>query len=296
MDITFLRVDGFGSKLLHMTTIYIPTICWELIFRFRFHQCGKRLPVCFWHLFVQIWRDQSRQVMLVGCGCPLPYGMMHDAWQHLQVAGYQELCRPDVSRGALCSFLGSPKLRWRNLRWAEYQIRRCKLPDNYLHQDLPENEPAIISTAKECTAVEDRVTERNSKAAVRNLILTVLPSLTHFCDQKLPEIELVQIASTTKECTSVEDRVMETNSKAAVRGLIHIVKSPAISDAHLNPEIVWKSPGGRSLNSTVFHGCRERGIKGVAVCSSFHTSSIDTRGSWSCSQNHGSMRRAMRGL
>ena len=86
--------------------------------------------------------------------------------------------------------------------------------------------------------MEDRVTERNSKAAVRGLILTILPSLTHFCDQKLPEIELVQIASTTKECTSVEDRVMETNSKAAVRGLIHIVKNPAISDAHLNPEIV----------------------------------------------------------
>ena len=107
--------------------------------------------------------------------------------------------------------------------------------------------------------------------------------LTHFCVQELPEIELVPIASTTKECTSVEDRVMETNSKAAVRALIHIVKSPAISDAHLNPEIVWKSSGGRSLNSTVFHGCRERGIKGVAVCSSFHTSSIGTRGSRSCS-------------
>ena len=86
--------------------------------------------------------------------------------------------------------------------------------------------------------VEDRVAETNSKAAVRGLILTILPSLTHFCVQELPEIELVPIASTTKECTSVEDRVMETNSKAAVRALIHIVKSPAISDAHLNPEIV----------------------------------------------------------
>ena len=121
-------------------------------------------------------------------------------------------------------------------------------------------------------------------------------SLTHFCVQELPEIEPVAITSTTKECTSVEDRVMETNPKASVRGLIHIVENPAISDAHLNPEIVWKSPGGRSLNSTVFHGRRERGLKGVAVCSSLHTSSIDTRGSWRCSENHGSMRGAMRGL
>ena len=43
---------------------------------------------------------------------------MHDAWQHLQVAGYQELCRPDVSRGALCSVLGHLKGRRPNLRWA----------------------------------------------------------------------------------------------------------------------------------------------------------------------------------
>ena len=43
-------------------------------------------------------------------------------------------------------------------------------------------------------------------------------SLTHFCTQELPEIELVPIVSTTKESTSVEDRAMETSSKAAVRG------------------------------------------------------------------------------
>ena len=71
---------------------------------------------------------------------------------------------------------------------------------------------------------------------------------------------------------------------------------PTLSDTHLNPEIVWKPPGGRSLISTVFHGRRERGLKGVAVCSSFHTGSIDSRGSWCCVKNHGSMRRAMRGL
>ena len=86
--------------------------------------------------------------------------------------------------------------------------------------------------------VEDRVAETNSKEAVRGLILTILPSLTHFCVQKLPEIELVSIASTTKEYTSVEDRVMETNSKGGVRGLIYIFKNHAISDAHLNPEII----------------------------------------------------------
>ena len=121
----------------------------------------------------------------------------------------------------------------------EYQICRCKLLDNYLRQDLPENEPAIISTTKDCTTVEDRVTETNSKAAVKGLILTTPAiSLTRSCAQELPEIEPVPIVSTTKECASVEDRVMETNPKSAVRGLIHIVENPAFSDAHLNPGIV----------------------------------------------------------
>ena len=32
-----------------------------------------------------------------------------------------------------------------------YQIRWCKLLDNYLSQDLPENEPTTISTTKMCT-------------------------------------------------------------------------------------------------------------------------------------------------
>ena len=59
----------------------------------------------------------------------------------------------------------------------EYQIRQCKLLDNYLRQDLLENEPATVSTTKECTTVDDRVTERNSKAAVGGLIL-ILPALS----------------------------------------------------------------------------------------------------------------------
>ena len=56
---------------------------------------------------------------------------------------------------------------------------------------------------------------------------------------------------------------------------------PTLSDTHLNPEIIWKVPRGHSLNSTVYHGLRETGLKGVAVCSSFHSSPVDTRGSWS---------------
>ena len=56
------------------------------------------------------------------------------------------------------------------------QFRWCKILDNYLRQDPLENEPAIFSTTKECTTVEGRVTEVNSKAAVRGLIL-ILPSL-----------------------------------------------------------------------------------------------------------------------
>ena len=36
-------------------------------------------------------------------------------------------------------------------------------------QDLPTNELSIISTKKECTSVEDRVVETNSKAVVRRI-------------------------------------------------------------------------------------------------------------------------------
>ena len=56
--------------------------------------------------------------------------------------------------------------------------------DNYLCQDLLETEPTIVSTTKECTAVEDRITETNPKASVRGLIFIAgIPafrvSLTH---------------------------------------------------------------------------------------------------------------------
>ena len=44
-------------------------------------------------------------------------------------------------------------------------------------QELPENELSMVSATKECTSVEDRVMESNSKAAVRGLIL-ILPSLS----------------------------------------------------------------------------------------------------------------------
>ena len=66
-------------------------------------------------------------------------------------------------------------------------------------QDLPENELANMSATRECTSVEDRVMDTNSKAAV----------------------------TATKERASVEpeDRVMETNPEAAVRGLIYIPPS-----------------------------------------------------------------------
>ena len=152
--------------------------------------------------------------------------------------------------------------------------------------------------------MEDRVTETISNAAVSGLIL-ILPalypacSLTHIYIQESPvsESELANISG-TKECTFVEseDRDMETNSEAAVRELIHIVEILTFPDAHLNPEIVWKLPGGHSYNSTVYPGHRETDLKGVAVCSSFHSGSIDTRGSWSCAENRRSMRRGMRGL
>ena len=48
-----------------------------------------------------------------------------------------------------------------------------------LRQDLPENhdELPIVSTTNECTLVENRAMETNSRAAVRGLIL-ILPSLS----------------------------------------------------------------------------------------------------------------------
>ena len=48
------------------------------------------------------------------------------------------------------------------------------LTTNYV-QELPENELAIVSATNECTFVEDRVLEANSKAVVRGLI-HILPS------------------------------------------------------------------------------------------------------------------------
>ena len=113
----------------------------------------------------------------------------------------------------------------------EYQIRLCKLLDNYLCQNLLENELALVSTTKECTTVGDRVTETNYKAAVRGLVLLSCHLLTHImiCDQELPENEPVAIGSATKECTSVE----YTISNAAVRGLVHILGIPALSLTHI---------------------------------------------------------------
>ena len=61
----------------------------------------------------------------------------------------------------------------------DYQIRWCKLLDNYMRQDLLENELALVSRTKECTTVEDRVTETKSKAAVREFDPYPAISLTH---------------------------------------------------------------------------------------------------------------------
>ena len=140
----------------------------------------------------------------------------HDG-RHL--AGYWQLCRPDVSRGALCSFFGNLKVRRRNLRWA----MSIKSDDaNFL----------TITCVRICLKMNQQSSrQRRSvprwRTQLRRQILKqrwedwlLLPSisLTHFCAQELPEIELVPIVSTTKEYSSVEDQVMETNSMAAVRG------------------------------------------------------------------------------
>ena len=84
--------------------------------------------------------------------------------------------------------------------------------------------------------MEDRVTETNSKAAVRGFDSNLAISLTHIimiCVQELSEIELVATVSATKERTSVEDRAMVTITNAAVRRFIHILEIPAFSLTHI---------------------------------------------------------------
>ena len=98
----------------------------------------------------------------------MTWGIMQDC----ALFTYQQPCRP-VSRGVLYSFRGNLEIRRRNLRWAmSIKIKWCKLLDTYLRQDLLENELALVSTTKECATVEDRVTETNSKAPVREWFLS----------------------------------------------------------------------------------------------------------------------------
>ena len=144
------------------------------------------------------------------------YDMTDDGRRHL--VGNWQPCRPDVSHGALSSFLGNLRLRRRNLRWA-MSIKSNGA--NFL----------TITCGRICLKTNRRSSrQRRSVPRWRSelrrqilkqrwvdwLLLSYI-SLTHLCAQELPEIELVPIVSTTKERTSVEDRVMETNSKAAVR-------------------------------------------------------------------------------
>ena len=90
--------------------------------------------------------------------------------------GYELQCRPDVSPGFLCPCPRNSKSKSRKL-WCAMSIKSDGA--NFLTtncvQELPENELAIFSAANECTSVEDRVLETNSKAAVRRLI-HILPS------------------------------------------------------------------------------------------------------------------------
>ena len=51
-------------------------------------------------------------------------------------------------------------------------------------QNLPTNELSIVSTKKECTSVEDRVVETNSKAVVRRLIF-IAPWTCHLSNAHL---------------------------------------------------------------------------------------------------------------
>ena len=214
------------------------------------------------------------------------------------------LLRPTMSPGCFswCSLLMKALIPWKSKVTKtqtevsnEYQIRWYNLLDNYLHQDLPENDPTIISTTKKCTTVEDPVTETNPKAAVSGFILTIL----HLSDTLLRTGTAWNWTSTDRldnEGTYLCRGPPSYGDKFQCGGE-RIDSYPPISLTLIfHPGIVWKPHGGRSLNITVFHGRRERGLKGVAVCSSFHTGSTDTRSSGSRSKNHGSLRRAMRGL
>ena len=120
----------------------------------------------------------------------------------------------------------------------EYQILLCKLLDNYLRQNLLENELALVSTTKECTTVGDRVTETNYKAAVRGLVLFILPSLDTHHDLR---------PGTAWKWTS-SDRLGNEGMYlcggynfqcGGERIDSYSLDSCPLSDAHLNPGIVW---------------------------------------------------------
>ena len=91
--------------------------------------------------------------------------------------GYELLCRPDVSPGFLCSCPRNLKTKSRKLWWARASNQTANFLTYNCVQELPENELANVSATNECISVEDRVLESNSRAAVRGMIHTILPSL-----------------------------------------------------------------------------------------------------------------------
>ena len=143
--------------------------------------------------------------------------MTDDGRRHL--VGYWQPCRPDVSRGALSSFLGNLRLRRRNLRWAKsIKSDGANFSTITCNRICLKTNRRPSRQRRSVPRWRGELRRRILKQRWVDLFLLSYTSLTHFCVQELPEIELVQIVSTTKERTSVEDRVMEISSKAAVRG------------------------------------------------------------------------------
>ena len=142
------------------------------------------------------------------------YDMTDDGRRHL--VGYWQPCRPDVSHGALSSFLGNLRLWRRNLRWA-MSIKSdgaTFLTITCIRICLKMNQRPSRQR-RSVPRWRTQLRRRILKQRWVDWFLLSYTSLTHFCVQELPEIE--PITSTTKEPTSVEDQVTETNSKAAVR-------------------------------------------------------------------------------
>ena len=218
--------------------------------------------------------------------CPDKRGTRLGLW-HLSLPGvwhmtfaltlvHELLCRPDVSPGFLYPFPRSLKTKSRKLWWA--MIRLCKLLDNLLcpgtawewSRNRHGNERGYLCGGP---SFGDKFQVGGKR--VNSYLLSSADAHLHTGTGWKRTSD--RLGNGGRYFCGAWGRRYGDEFKG---GGEMVDSYPTLSDTYLNSEIVWKTPGGHSLDIKIFHGRRERDLKGVAVCSSFHSSSVDTRGSW----------------